>query len=144
VSCTGPAPIDHRRQFSAMTGDGGQHGRLPGEDSHAVGGAHGEAQLHGLSPQLIGVGEAGLHRGDERLVPAHRPDHMRGADLVGDGVQPPEAAGGPGWVGQLDGDGVRRGVHAEFKGQITGGRRGGDRPPGDVGPQPRRLAVGAP
>ena len=59
-------------------------------------------------------------------------------------MQPSEAAGGSGWVGQLDGDGVGRGVHSEFKVQVTGGCRGRDRPVGHVGPQPRRLEVGAP
>ena len=95
-------------------------------------------------PSRAGVGEARLHRGDERLEPAHRPGHLRGAGHVGDGVQPGQAPGGSGRVGQLDGDGVGRGVHGEFKLQVTGGRRGRDRPARHVGSQPRRLEVGAP
>jgi alkylation response protein AidB-like acyl-CoA dehydrogenase len=59
--------------------------------------------------ELLGVGEARLHRGDERLVVAHVPDHLRGADLIGDGVQPLEAARCRGGIGELDGHGVGRG-----------------------------------
>jgi hypothetical protein len=44
---------------------------------------------------MTGDGEAGLHRGDERLEPAHRPGHLPGADHVGDGVQPSKLRAAP-------------------------------------------------
>ena len=127
-----------------MTGDRGQHRRLSGEEGDAIGGSHGQPGLHRLAPELTGVGEAGLHGSDERLVPADRPGHLGRTDLTGDRVQPLEAAGGPGRVGQLNGDGVGRRVHGELQVRVTGGRRGRDRPGGHVGTQPRRRLVGAP
>ena len=38
-----------RRQLGVMTGDGGQHGRLPGEDGDALGGAQREAERLSLA-----------------------------------------------------------------------------------------------
>ena len=119
---------DIGRKFGEMTGDGGQCGGLPGEDGETVGRAHGHGDVRGLVHQLLGVGEARLHRGDEGVVVAHGPDHPRGADLIGDGVQPLEAAHCRGGIGELDGHGVGRGVDGELKVRVADGLGRGDRP----------------